>query len=164
MSKYSEILGYASPTTRGAVRAKDVVAALAPPPRSSLSLVKSDAAAQTSATEHVKAWIPGLAGGAVGAYMWKRHRVLGFLAGHAVGSNATKLYKGDRKSALCDLAVEGAAILGALNYKKLPLIKHLSKTVGPVAGFAGGLAAGLVATSFVDGSPASELKAKLKKG
>jgi ATP-dependent protease ClpP protease subunit len=55
------------------------------------------------------------------------------------------LYHGDKKKAACNLAVEGAAVYGALRYRK-----H------PVLGYLGGMAAGLAATYFVPGSPSRE--------
>lgn len=150
--KYTDMLGYASPTARNVVRAKDIVAALAPPQRS-LALVKDQPAVPPPATIAVS-MIPSAIGAVVGFSMWKKHRVLGVIAGAGIAEEGYRFVKGDRKTALCNLAVEGAGIFGALQFKS---------TMGRILGFVGGSALGAVATSFVDGSPASKVKAKLKK-
>jgi hypothetical protein len=148
MKKYVEVFGAVSPSVNGAKRATDIVAALAPP-SGSHALVP--ARRNTILGAEVSGMLPGVVGAVAGALVWKRHPVLGVLAGHAIGANAKELLSGDRKKAMCHVAVEGAGILGALKYKK-----H------PVLGWVGGTVAGAVATSFVSGSPASEAWKKLK--
>jgi hypothetical protein len=158
MKKYAHILGDVLPTASAAARAADIVAALTPPARveglgtviPSTAMVPTSASTVSVKEEAIK-FAPGILGAVVGAGAWGEHRILGALIGHALGSNAMGLYSGDRKRALCKLGVELAAVAGALYYKK-----H------PVVGYGLGFAAGAIATSFVDGSPASEAWAKLK--
>lgn len=161
MERYAKVLGSVSPSAAGAQRVADVVAALAPPPSTSVSTHSAamvSTKSESPATAAAKL-VPGLIGGAIGYSMFRRsHPVLGFLGGHAVGSAAFSLYKGgaERKKALCQLGVEAAGIGGALMWKK-----H------PVLGWVAGVAAGTVASSFVPGSPACDelagFKAWLKK-
>lgn len=158
MKRYAQALAGCSPTIMGINRAADIVAALTPPAAGSTALVPTGA--PESVTKKLVKFVPGAVGALAGAYFWKSHRWLGLVAGHALINSAYEAYKGDKKKALCYAAVEGAAVLGALNYKKIPVLK-----VHPVAGFLGGLAAGITATYFVPGSPIKEelwaLKAKL---
>jgi hypothetical protein len=144
------VFGAVSPSATGARSVADIVAALAPPAKGSTAMVQ--ASSGKSLTASVKHAVPGAVGAVAGYYVGKKrgHSILGALAGHAVGSNAKALYNGDRKRALCNLAVEGAAILGALKYKKVPMLKH------PVVGYAVGALVGGIATYFVSGSPARE--------
>lgn len=148
MKKYVEVFGAVSPA---ASRAGDIVAALAPPAVKD-ALVPNKG--HHSIGESVKEMLPGVAGAVAGAVMWKRHPILGLVMGHAVGTNAMELYKGDRTKALCSLAVEGAGTYAALKYGK-------GRTVRSVVAFVGGALAGAVATSFVDGSPAKDAWKKL---
>lgn len=96
--------------------------------------------------------IPGVALG-VGGFMFGKkhgHPVLGFLGFEAVGLNAYRAYRnhpGDRIVAATNLATSAAAIIGSLAWKKHPFF-----------GWCVGLAAGIVATSFVAGSNASKLR------
>lgn len=146
MRKYVEVFGGVSPAASAVSRAGDIVAALAPPSGTHAMVSASHSIGAT-----VKTLVPGAVGAAAGAFMWKKHPVLGLIAGFAVGDNAMELWKGDRMAAACKLAVEGAGVAGALHFKK-----H------PVLGFIGGALAGAVATSFVDGSPAKDAWKKLK--
>lgn len=94
--------------------------------------------------------LPGAAVGIAGVALWKNHRVLGFLAGDALGVNAYRLYRGqgdDRARALSNLGVAATSISGSLMWKKHPFW-------GWVLGFV----AGSVVTSFVPGSNAYKLK------
>lgn len=150
MKNYMDIITGASPTARGAARAADIVAALAPPAKSS-AVATSAAHSSESFTGKLVRFVPGVAGAGVGFFAWKKHRVLGALAGHAVVGSAYEFYKGDRTKAVCDLAVEGAGVAGALWYKKRPW-----------AGWLGGVLAGAVATYFVPGSPIKDQVAKLR--
>ena len=152
MSKYTTVMGV-SPTASGAKKAADIVAALAPPSSKSTAMV---AAGGSSLVGEAKKMAPGLAGAGVGYFAWKKHPVLGILAGHAVGSNAMELATGDRKKALCNLAVEGAGIYGALKYGK-------GRTGRSVLGYVAGAVAGAVATYFVPGSPARDAYDKWRK-
>jgi hypothetical protein len=147
MRKYVEVFGGVSPSASVVSRAGDIVAALAPPSGTQAMVPASHSVGAT-----VKTLVPGAVGAVAGVMLWKKHPVLGAIMGFAVGDNAMELWKGDRMKAACKLAVEGAGVVGALKYKK-----H------PVLGFIGGALAGAVATSFVDGSPASDAWKKLKR-
>jgi hypothetical protein len=150
--RYANILGNVSPSARGVSRAADIVAALAPPPSgSSTALVPQSPRPTTK--EIALDVLPGLGGGVVGALSWKRHRVLGFLLGHALAATAVPLYRGhgnERKRALCQLGVEGAGIGGALLWKD-----H------PVLGWIGGIMLGTGVTMLIPGSPANTGYARL---
>ena len=76
-------------------------------------------------------------GAAVGAYLWKQHRVLGALGGASLGRNLPAVLTHDRYNALYNMAVTGVAIMGARTYQK-----H------PVYGFAGGWTVANLATYF----------------
>lgn len=94
--------------------------------------------------------LPAVGGGAVGAYFWKKHRLLGFLAGMAVGDVAMPLFNGssdERKSALKRVGVEGAAVVGSLYFGNHFPKWFGSKSVPKVAGYlAGGIVAGTAVT------------------
>jgi hypothetical protein len=150
MSKsYTDLIGAASSTGRTASRIAGVAAALAPPPPPTPGAAMVPVAPQHQ-TESIGefAWsvAPSVAGGAVGAYAWRRHRVLGFLAGSAVVSNASGLYSGGdaRTHALHRLGIEGAGIVGALQSKR-PLYQ--------VGGWLAGTVLGMIASYYVPGSP-----------
>lgn len=146
---YAKILGAVSPTARGAGRAYDIVAALSPPAKPEGD---STALARVVPKEepHESPWrvalglAPGLVGGAVGAFVWKRHRVLGFLTGHALSSNALPIFHGgmERTEALHRLGIEGAGVGGAL-----------LGGAHPVWGWFAGTAVGLAASAMLPGSP-----------
>jgi hypothetical protein len=131
-----EIFGAMSPTAGGAKHVADIVAALAPPTRD-ISVLGAAGQPAKSAGPGVVAtvtdWLPGLVGGGVGYAMWKKHPVLGFLGGHALGQVAGDIYRGDVRGGLCNLGVEAAGIAGALKWKKHPVFGWL---VGVVAGTA----------------------------
>jgi hypothetical protein len=146
-----EIFGAMSPSAAGAKHVADIVAALAPPARDVVVLGAPPAPKGPSAMSTVANWVPGLAGGAVGYYSWKKHPVLGFLGGHAVGTVASKMYRGETREALCDLGVEAAAIAGALKWKR-----H------PVFGWLAGLVAGTAVAAFVPGSQQAQWWQKVK--
>jgi uncharacterized membrane protein len=146
------MLGHVSPTATAGRHVADIVAALAPPPAPTAQALARPAASTPSLTEIAKRMAPGVIGGVVGMMLWKRHPVLGFLAGHAVGAMAYPLYKGDKKRAMCNLAVEGTGIAGALYYRKHPALGYIM-----------GASAGAVATYFVDGSPMKEVVAEVKR-
>ena len=144
-----------SPTILGVNRVANIVSALTPPSINGVAAAKP----APSVMEKVKPFVPGAAGAAVGAYVWKKHRILGVLAGHAVANSAFEFYQGKRKEAVCDLVVEGAGVLGSLYNKKIPFVKK----GGPIAGYVAGLVAGCVATYFVDGSPVKNAVANFRK-
>lgn len=147
-NKYIEVLGNISPTARGAQHAADIVAALTPPiattPGSNSSLVPTRSGGH-SLGSIVKEVIPGVIGGALGALVFKKHRVLGLLGGHALGSTAYQLYRNDgddREIALYRLGIEGAGIAGALAFKKHRAL-----------GWIGGVASAAAVSTFIPGSP-----------
>lgn len=140
-------------TAKTARHAADIVAAMAPPARPAANpdaeaLVPAAHEATPSVGKSLKAMAPGLAGAAAGALLWKKHRVLGLLAGHALASNAVPLYKSsgkERTTILCRLATEGAGIGGALLWKDHRIL-----------GWIGGMLTGFVASSFVSGTPMND--------
>ena len=148
-----------SPTIMGAQRAADLIAAALTPPVGSPGAAV--AAPKPSIMEKVKPFAPGAVGAAAGYYFGKKkhHPIIGALAGHAVANSAYEFYQGRKTEAFCDLAVEGAGILGALYYKKAPVLKRGNA----VTGYIGGLLIGAVATYFVDGSPVKQAVAKYRK-
>lgn len=156
---FMHILGSAAPSLGTAVRAGDIVAALAPPANSPGATAITKAPPHKSALEVAKEVakdeaFPVLVGGGAGWLLFRKsgHPILGALAGHAVASVARPLITGkDRKRALCQLAVEGAGVVGALVWKK-----H------PVLGWVLGLGAGFVATALVKDSAAHEMFQKWK--
>jgi len=152
---YMEVLGTVTPAAGGAKRVRDIVAALAPPVRTGgpAALVRTDAGSKAPTVKDAAvAVVPGVLGGAVGAYAWKNHRILGFLVGHAVASTVHPLVTGKkRKEAMFQLGVEGAGIAGALAWKKHPFFGWL----------AGGVA-GMLATGLIKSSPTRALYDKWK--
>lgn len=150
-----EIFGAMSPTASGAKHVADIVAALAPPAQD----VSVFGAGGKQPAKHdgpgvvatVTDWLPGLVAGGIGYATWKKHRVLGFLGGHALGSVAGDIYHGNMREGLCDLGVEVAGIAGALKWKK-----H------PVFGWLVGVVAGTAITAMVPGSAQSRWWQKVK--
>ncbi len=138
MTKYTSVLGEVSPSAK---RVSDIIVALAPPDRTSTSLVRGAPKAELS----FSALWPGVVGAVAGAVLWKKHPILGLIGGHAVGSNAGALLRGgyERKQALYMVGVEGAAIYGSLKYKRHPIL-----------GFLGGGLAGAAVTAVFSDSPA----------
>lgn len=93
--------------------------------------------------------IPGATGAVAGFLLWPQHRVLGVLAGDALGLNAYRLYRnapGDRTTALTNMGVAATAIAGSLAWK-----------AHPFWGWFAGFLVGAAATSFVDGSNSNTL-------
>ena len=76
----------------------------------------------------------GAIGAVAGAYLWDRHRVLGALGGFALGRNVPALFGGDRRLALCNLAVVGAAVAASIYVPGHPVLALLGG--GLVAGTA----------------------------
>ena len=152
MKSYADILGDASPTARSGKRVAEIVAALAPPTRAEgegepgTAIVKAETKSEPVGPMSLQL-VPGAIGGVVGAVAWKQHRVLGFLAGHAVAANAIPIVRGygdERKRALYQLGIEGAGIGGALMLKKY---------MHPAFGWAVGILGGVAVSAFIPGSP-----------
>lgn len=138
MAGYMTVLGAASPTAKSA---KDILEALVPPKRVEAPVVEGESAppakpevALSERVTHLAVDLaPGVIGGAVGAYAWKQHRVLGFLAGHAVAANALPILRnrdGERKDAIHMLGVESSGVVGALVHKRSPALGWVLGTVG----------------------------------
>lgn len=73
-----------------------------------------------------------IAGSAVGAVIWKKHRVLGAVAGASAGRNLPALLHPEhRRSALCNMGVTGAGVLGSLLLPGTPAVGFI---VGWLAG------------------------------
>lgn len=146
-------LGNISPVFGAAAQATNLVSSALPATGTAVV-----APPKPSFTKELVKFAPRLGGAAAGAYVWKKHRILGAVIGNAFGQAGYEFYKGNKTAALCELVVDGAAVFGALKYKggKSPLV-----------GFVGGLLAGSIATYFVPGSPAKDefnwLKHKLGK-
>ena len=75
----------------------------------------------------------GVGGAVIGQHVWKKHNVLGALAGMAVGVSAERVIRGgeSRRDTVARLATDAAAIGGALAYKKHPVVGYI---VGALAG------------------------------
>ncbi len=145
---YMTVLGAASPSAKSA---SEIIQALVPPKRTGEPAVegapapKPEVALSERATHLAVDLAPGVAGGLAGAYAWKKHRVLGFLAGHAVASNVMPIVRnkdGERKDALHMLGVEGSGVVGALMNKRSPAL-----------GWVVGTAVGIAASSVFSDSP-----------
>ncbi len=135
------ILGY-SPTASSGRRAADFIAALAPPPAGAAAVVKSDSMIHPKVKLAGLALIPSVVGAAAGAYVWKKHRILGGIAGMSVAPNVLRLIKsGERVKALCSIGATGVGVMGSLKWKRHPIL-----------GFVAGEVVGLVASAFVPGS------------
>lgn len=153
MHRYAANLSDISPTILGVHRAADIVAALAPPAAGTTAIVPAaPAVPQESVVKKVLRFAPGAAGAAAGFAAWKNHRILGAVAGHALVNSGWEFYKGDKKKALCNAAVEGTGIAGAMFFHKSPVI-----------GFVGGALAAAVATYFVPGSPVRQQVERFRK-
>lgn len=96
---------------------------------------------------------PSVAGAVVGMTLWPKHPWLGALSGDAVGGALYPMLRNqgdDRRKAICDLIVEGAAVYASLKFPKHPVWAYL-----------GGALAGSVAVSPIRGSRVNTL---LNKG
>ncbi len=81
-----------------------------------------------------------VAGGAIGAVLYKKNRVLGAIAGASIGRNVPAvLHVENRRNALCNMGETGAGVVGSL----------LGERYGhPVVGFAVGWLAGKAAVFY----------------
>lgn len=72
-----------------------------------------------------------VAGGAAGAFLWKKHRVLGGAFGLVVGRNAKALMEpAQRKAALIDIGSTGVGVLAAKHFKRHPILAFLAGVIG----------------------------------
>ena len=68
-----------------------------------------------------------LGGGVLGGYLWKDHRVLGFLGGATVAECLPSLLdETTRKQAVSSLAIQGVAIGGSLAWKGHPILGYVA--------------------------------------
>lgn len=132
LSRSVDVLGYARDGIQQHLLGAETSTAVAPVPAKALGQpFYKDANLQKAGA--------ALAGGGVGAYFWKRHRVLGFVAGSAAGSSIPCLLKKDWRGAADVLIPDAAAIGGSLAWKKHPIL-----------GFIGGLVVGSVVEPVVE--------------
>lgn len=85
-------------------------------------------------------WLGGLA---AGAFLWKKHRVLGAFAGSQVGSSIYPLIKGDTRDRIgvaFGFGREVLACASSLHFKKHPVWGYIG---GSAIGFAGEIGVGL---------------------
>lgn len=150
--KYAQALYGISPTARGVGHVSDIILGLAPPAPAGTTAIAPVHTGEPITKKLVK-FVPHAVGLVAGYSLWKKHRYLGALAGHAAINSGYEFYKGDKKKALCELAVEGAGIIGALKY---------SGGRKPVVGWLLGVVAGSIATYFVEGSPVRNAVARLR--
>jgi hypothetical protein len=104
----------------------EILGAVSPvPPQATQAIVKSDS--QQLAVWTKKSILPGLAVGAVGSFLWKKHPVLGFLGGMVLGGNASSLMQGggERRNAALTLGAAGVAIYASLKYRKHPALAYV---------------------------------------
>lgn len=155
---YMESLGEISSSANSAKHAANIIAAMTPPPSTSVAgaeLVAQPKSDKPSVAKSVLGLAPGVVAGGIGALTWSNHRVLGFLTGHALGSNVYPMFRGnpqERKNAVCRLGIEGAGVAGALMYKR-----HR------VFGWIMGVAAGTAVAAFVPDSPVRSEWKKFKE-
>lgn len=100
--------------------------------------------------ELYKTIVPGAAVGVAGFFAWKKHPVLGFLAGDAIGLNGARLIRNgadDWKTAACNLGLAASGIVTAVAFEK---------KLHPFFGWWVGHILGAVATGFVPGSNANK--------
>lgn len=89
--------------------------------------------------------LAALVGGAAGAFLWRRHRVLGALGGLAVGRNAAGLFKSEitLREAAESLGTHAVAIFASLKMPKGAIV--------PALGYLGGGAAAGAAVAAIRG-------------
>lgn len=83
--------------------------------------------------------LPGIAGGIAGASVWKKHRVLGAIAGYTSASVAYPVAAGtpsERIRAICFAGAKASGVAGALIWKKHPVWGYIfGSLLGGVATF-----------------------------
>lgn len=131
-AKYVDGIDAVTGATRTIARLADVLGAEAMVAPKAGGLTKFLTSARDQVPADIKDGTGTLVGAVVGALLWRDHRVLGALAGASVGRNAPALIKGDqRRMAVCNLGITGAATIGALTLRRNPV-------VGFVLGWLGG--------------------------
>ena len=145
-----------SPVLGGAVdivlgEEKVPVSLASPPPAG-----KPTAPVVASKADLQKHYLVALAGAVGGALVWKKHRVLGFLAGGTVGDVGYRVWRNegdDRKDAAYMAAAQAVAVGASLNFKKNPALAYV-----------GGMAVAQGASYFIPGSPAKRYVAAMQAG
>ena len=135
MRRIQQILGAAQGATTGAIDTNKKVA-------NNIAVQDADNDESFSKTLSYRI-APIIAGAVVGMTLYPKHPWLGALGGDAIGGALYPMLRGqgdDRRKALCDLAVEGAAVYGSLKYAKHPIWGYLlgalagSVAVSPIRG------------------------------
>lgn len=151
---YSQLVRNISPATDTALGAVEVLGAAG---GAMVAVAKNDAVAKQAEADRMGRFFEsfgvGIAGGVLGAFLWKKHRVLGFMGGHSLAYNATEVYLGGAKSdALYSVGVGGLSIASSLHFKRHPFWGYVGANV---------LAESTLA--FVPGTPANKALAKFKR-
>lgn len=116
-----------------------VLGAVSPAAPAAVNLVKMPAekARVTAGKLALYSLLPGAAAGVLGALVWKKHRVLGFLGASAVGVSVYPMVRGSGPTRLavgCYVGEVGASVAGSLMWKKHPILGYLGGgLVGSVA-------------------------------
>lgn len=99
------------------------------PVNAGLSIVGAGPKSLYSTEKH--AFIAGLVTAAAGAFLWKKHRVLGGLVGFASGDALYTLVKEpeQRATAFVALAATSAAAYASLKWKKHPALGYIGASV-----------------------------------
>lgn len=95
---------------------------------------------RSGVTPDLKTLAPLGVGAAAGAYFWKRHRVLGGLAGGVIGANGPALLEAhSRRDALCNIGQVGSGVIGSKLMKRRPVVGFILGWLGggAVTHFAG---------------------------
>ena len=143
MSKYIEILGEAVPPVRTATGTTNLAT----------RAQQSPLFDPTKAPITTKDLAFSVLGGLGGAYLWKKHRVLGFLSGVAVGSSVEPMMRGagtDRTDVAYRLGIVGAGVASSLYLGG-------KSDLGKAAGYVGGALGATLLTAYVSGSPMHRL-------
>ena len=133
--------------TEQEVMGAETTTALAPKSETRLTLLNTVkpwlAKAQSGVLAVAPSPTPGLVLGIVGAALWRRHPILGFISGMIIGSNATSILHKDKRSlAFRNISVGALGVGGAYVCASRPVL-----------GFVAGSAIGGVLTSKVPQLP-----------
>lgn len=130
---------------------KAPVALASPPPKD-----QPQQPVSVSKKDLQKQYAVAAAAAIAGAVLWKEHRVLGFLAGGAVGDAGYRVWRNkgdDRNDAMYMVGVTAAAVGGSMVYKQQPAL-----------GYVGGMVAGLGAAYFLPNSPVKRYHQAMQAG
>lgn len=134
-NKYLKGIDAVTGVRRSIARITDVLGAT-PTATAALTTTRPSTTAEFLKSVHGYEDVPDdigtIAGGAIGAVVWKKHRVLGAIAGSSIGRNTPALLHAEhRRSALCNMGVTGAGVLGSLLMPGTPAVGFI---VGWLAG------------------------------